>query len=68
VLNSYRNETLSFSQAEIPVWIPQLVMPIGATILMLAMVAEIARNVVLLINLRKGTVLPGPGEQPDQHL
>lgn len=54
VINSYVGGTLSISQAEIPVWIPQTIMPIGTFILILALVAEIARNARTFMGLMKG--------------
>lgn len=60
--NSYRNGTLSISQAEIPIWIPQTIMPIGITILTLALVVEIGRSVSELKALRAGNAAPGRQE------
>lgn len=54
VVNSYVSGTLSISQAEIPIWIPQTVMPIGASVLILAMIAEIVRNVRTFVRLGRG--------------
>lgn len=45
VFTSYKSQVLSISQAEIPLWIPQTIMPIGITVLILALVVEIAANV-----------------------
>ena len=50
VFTSYESQVLSISQAEIPLWIPQMIMPIGITVLILALVVEIATN---LSRLRK---------------
>jgi len=56
--NSYRDGTLSISQAEIPVWIPQTIMPIGISILILALVVEIARSISDLRALRARKMKP----------
>lgn len=65
VINSYVGGTLSISQAEIPVWIPQTVMPIGAAVLILALLAEIVRNVRIYAELRKGVVPDSAAHHPD---
>jgi TRAP-type C4-dicarboxylate transport system permease small subunit len=67
VINSYVGGTLSISQAEIPVWIPQTIMPIGTSILILALVAEIARNTRTFVALMKGQVPDDAGQQHKSH-
>lgn len=55
--NSYRDGTLSISQAEIPVWIPQTIMPIGISILILALIVEIGGSISELKALRRGETI-----------
>jgi TRAP-type C4-dicarboxylate transport system permease small subunit len=50
VANSYKSHVLSISQAQIPLWIPQTIMPIGITVLILAMIIEIIGNIQQLKN------------------
>ena len=63
--NSYRDGTLSISQAEIPVWIPQAIMPIGISILVLALIVEIGRSITELGALRRIGVPPEKREQQE---
>lgn len=67
VINSYVGGTLSISQAEIPVWIPQTIMPIGTFILILALVAEITRNARTFMGLMKGQVPDDTGQRHESH-
>ncbi len=67
VINSYVRGTLSISQAEIPVWIPQTVMPIGTAILILVLVAEITRNARIFVALMKGQAPQEAGRNNQSH-
>lgn len=44
VRSSFNNDVRSLSILETPVWIPQLVMPIGGAILILAIIADMVRQ------------------------
>lgn len=54
VMSSFKYKVVSVSTLATPMWMPQSVMPIGAAMLILALMAEIARNVCRFRALRQG--------------
>jgi len=48
-VHTWKTEIISVTQVEIPVWIPQTVMPVGMLILIAALVVELKRHVRDLI-------------------
>lgn len=56
VLSSIRYNTVSVSALATPMWIPQSVLPIGGALLILALAAEIVRNIYRYRALRSGGV------------